>query len=306
MNGHPIDKIELLVLCGTWSSYPVYYQKIFCRDLYYAANTYWDNKKRGRLSLMEEQILNENAQVKIIGLTLETRPDCITTNEIIRFRQYGCTRVQLGVQHTDNTILKHINRGHGSRESVDAIRILLNNGFKVDIHLMPDLPGTTLDKDKKMFSTILDTSDYRADQIKIYPHSVVPWTITKKWLDNGTFIPVKHKDLVELIINFKTRVHPWIRLNRIIRDIPNQYISGGNHITNLRQVIKNIMDKRNIYCHCIRCREIGTESYTKYEQNIKRYRASGGNEYFISYEKTSPKTDNMPHKLIGFHFQIKT
>jgi len=283
-NGHPVDKIELLVLGGTWSSYPYFYQYNFCRDLFYAANIYWDKNKREPYSLQEEQKINESAKTKIIGLTLETRPDCINTQELKRFRMFGCTRVQIGVQHTDDSILKHINRGHGIKESIDAIRILQNNCFKVDIHLMPDLPGTTYDKDKKMFDLVLNSNELRADQIKIYPHSVVPWTVTKKWLENGKFTPLKQDQLIELIINFKSKIQPWIRLNRIIRDIPNQYISGGNEITNLRQVIHTIMKKRGLKCSCIRCREIGLNKHNKPTLVHRIYKSGGGEEHFLSYE----------------------
>jgi len=112
MNGHPVDKIELLVLGGTWASYPHAYQEEFCRDLFYAANTFWERTKRPRRTLEEEQAENEVARCKIIGLTLETRPDTIDAAELRRLRRYGCTRVQLGIQHTDDKVLKKINRGH--------------------------------------------------------------------------------------------------------------------------------------------------------------------------------------------------
>ena len=116
-NGHPVDKVELLVLGGTWASYPLDYREAFCRDLYYAANTFWDRVKRPRKSLLAEQTENETAKSKIIGLTLETRPDTITIDEVRRLRSYGCTRVQLGVQHVDDAILKKVNRGHGRKPS---------------------------------------------------------------------------------------------------------------------------------------------------------------------------------------------
>jgi len=293
-NGHPIDKIELLILGGTWSSYPYSYQVDFCRDLYYSANTYWDKgTRRDAYSLQREQKINETARVKIIGLTLETRPDCIHREELRRFRMFGCTRVQLGVQHTDNTILEKINRGHTVKASIDAIRMLLNNGFKVDIHLMPDLPGSSFQKDRDMFERVLFSSDLCADQLKIYPHSVVPWTRTKKWFDDGSFVPMSQQELTNNIIWFKTNAHPWIRLNRIIRDIPNQYISGGNEITNLREVVLKILKKRGLECQCIRCREIKTHMIRTASKIVRQYRASGGEEYFISYETCR-------NKIIGF------
>jgi ELP3 family radical SAM enzyme/protein acetyltransferase len=293
-NGHPVDKIELLVLGGTWASYPKSYQLHFCRDLYYSANTFWDSEKREPYTIEEEQRINESARTKIIGLTLETRPDCINPTELRLFRKYGCTRVQLGVQHTSNDILQRINRGHDVNASIQGIEMLLNNCFKVDIHLMPDLPGSSFEKDREMFSTILYSSKFRADQLKIYPHSVVPWTVTKKWFEDGTFVPMSASDLMENILWFKTRVHPWIRLNRIIRDIPTQYISGGNMIPNLRQDMHKEMKRRGVSCDCIRCREIGDAVAECCERVVRSYRASHGTEYFISYE------DTKNNKIIGF------
>ena len=157
MNGHPVDKIEILVLGGTWSSYPKSYQESFVRDLFYAANTFWDrdNPSREPKSLAEEQLENETARSKIIGLTLETRPDCIDADELRRFRRYGCTRVQLGVQHTDDAILKLVNRGHGLQATIDGMRRLMDCGYKVDAHLMPDLPGSTVQKDRDMLKYVL-------------------------------------------------------------------------------------------------------------------------------------------------------
>ena len=299
-NGHPIDKIELIVLGGTWSSYPVAYQRRFCRDLFYAANTYAEQCEnttnvRSPFHIQKEQQINERASVKIIGLTLETRPDCITEDELRRFRSYGCTRVQIGVQHTDDSVLEKINRGHNVEASVRAIRMLLNHCFKVDIHLMPDLPGSSFRKDRDMFRQILFSKRFGADQIKIYPHSVVPWTRTKLWLDEGVFIPMSSEKLIENIMWFKSKVHPWIRLNRVIRDIPRQYISGGNSVGNLREIILRRMRNAGLRCQCIRCREIRSVSFSETQLLIRTFKANGGKEYFISYE-----TKTLPQKLIGF------
>ena len=185
--GHPVDKIELLVLGGTWSEYPVQYQEEFIRDLFYAANTFYDTTKRGRLSLTEEQVINENAKCRIIGLTLETRPDSITPEEIKRFRYYGCTRVQIGVQHTDDNILRIINRGCYLEDTIRAIKLLKDSCYKIDIHLMPDLPFSTPQIDNEMFDMVLESPDLQVDQWKIYPCEVVPWTVIKKWHDEGLY-----------------------------------------------------------------------------------------------------------------------
>eukprot|EP00501_MAST-03F_sp_TOSAG23-6_P001849 GSMAST32.ASY1.ANO1.1927.1 assembled CDS len=202
LNGHPIDKIELLVLGGTWSEYPHEYQEEFLRDIFWSANTFFDSfPKRNRCSLYDEQKINETARVKIIGVTLETRPDSVDVDEVSRFRRYGCTR-----------------------DAIRAVRLLKEAGLKVDFHLMPDLPGSTPDKDLAMFDRILNQPDLQADQWKIYPCQTVPWTIIEKWYKDGSYVPYSDETLLELIMQVKTKVHPWIRLNRVIRDIPNVYV----------------------------------------------------------------------------------
>ena len=185
INGHPIDKIELIIKGGTFSCYPREYQKEFMRDLYYAANTTFDDMpKRDRLSLAEEITLNESSLVGIIGMTIETRPDFITRQEMERLRSYGVTRVEMGVQHTDNKILELINRDHTIEDTKRAIKMLKDNCFKVDIHLMPDLPGSSYEQDVAMFDEVLNSDDLHADQWKIYPTEVTEYTKIKEWYDN--------------------------------------------------------------------------------------------------------------------------
>ena len=218
-----VAKVELLVLGGTWSEYPPEYQEEFLRDIFWSANTFFDARpKRARLSLEEEQVFNETARVRLIGLTLETRPDSITREEIRRLRQFGCTRVQLGIQHTNDAILKKINRGCTTADACRAVRLLKDACFKIDFHLMPDLPGaflrlaffcraypktaallvgrlsfkllfihcvhlnvlvgaagSTPELDMQMFNEVLFSEDLQADQWKIYPCEVVPWTVSK-------------------------------------------------------------------------------------------------------------------------------
>ena len=184
INGHPLDKVEVIIKGGTFSCYPNSYKVEFMRDLYYAANTTFDDMpKRERGSLAEEIKLNEDALVGIIGMTIETRPDYITKQEMQRLRSYGVTRVEMGVQHTDDKILKLVNRGHGIIDSKRAIKALKDNCFKVDIHLMPDLPGSSLEQDKEMFDIVLGNPDLQADQWKIYPTETTEYTKIKEWYD---------------------------------------------------------------------------------------------------------------------------
>ena len=143
IQGHPLDKIELLVLGGTWSEYPLSYQRQFVTELFYAANTFYDPIPRRKIkTLSEEQRINETTRVRIIGLTLETRPDAVNMNELARMREYGCTRVQIGVQHTNDDILKRVNRGCYLEDTVRAMKMVKDCGFKLDAHWMTQLPGT--------------------------------------------------------------------------------------------------------------------------------------------------------------------
>src|SRR5581483_10119464 len=178
-NGLPFDKIELIVIGGTWHSYDLEYRNEFIRDTYYAANTFYDKdyltNPRERLSLEEEIKINETSLCRIIGLTIETRPDQITPQALVDLRKQGVTRLQLGVQHTDDEILKYVNRKCTTEDAIRAIKLLKDNCFKVDIHLMPDLPNSTPEKDALMFDYILNSEDIQADQMKIYMTAVLPW-----------------------------------------------------------------------------------------------------------------------------------
>jgi ELP3 family radical SAM enzyme/protein acetyltransferase len=298
--GHIPDKLEIIVLGGTWSEYPRDYQDRFITELYYSANIYFDSEpKRPKKSLEEEIEFNETAKIHIIGLTLETRPDTITIDEIANFRRYNCTRIQLGVQHTHNTVLKKINRGHTIECAYDAIKLLKNNCYKVDIHIMPNLPGASYEIDKVMLDEVLYDERIQVDQYKIYPTAIVPFTKIKKWFDEGTYIPYDDLLLYELIKGFKKKVQKYKRLNRIIRDIPGHYIEGGysTKFVNMRQLLQDDMRLNNWGCKCIRCREIkgNSASLDNIKLNIEKYRASGGDEYHISFD-----TDCDKNYLVGF------
>ena len=284
-NGHKVDKIELLILGGTWSFYEKDYQKEFIRNLFYAVNTY-GKEKRIKLSLKEEQKINETTRYKVIGLTLETRPDYINKKELINFRELGCTRVQLGVQHTDNKILKLIKRGHTIEDSIKATKLLKETGFKVDHHYMPDLPFSTPRKDLKMFKYAFNKPHLQPDQIKIYPCIVNEYSELNKWYKDNKYKPYSEDKLIKLLLKVKLITPPYIRINRLIRDIPKESITAGNKITNLRQYLQKKLKDKNKFCNCLRCREIkgNTEDINKTELKIIKYKASKGIEYFLSYE----------------------
>ena len=290
-NGHLVDKLEVLVLGGTWSVYPSKYQDDFIRDLFFAANTYGEDKKRDPLTLEEEQAINETTKYKIIGLTLETRPDYINETEIKKLRRLGTTRVQIGVQHTDNKILDLIVRGHSIEESIRATKMLKEAGFKVDHHYMPDLPGSTPKKDLEMFEYVYSSQDLQPDQVKIYPCVVNEYAELYDWYKKGKYKPYSESELLELLLKIKIITPPYVRINRLIRDIPEESIIAGNKITNLRQYLQNELQKRNQSCQCLRCREVRGDSQDADKAILvkREYKASDGQEIFLSYESPDNK-----------------
>lgn len=324
--GHPVDKIELLILGGTWHSYPSDYRQNFIRDIFYAANTYYEylskNKNNIRTSktLEEEQLINQNSKCRIIGITIETRPDMISGNIIKELRRLGVTRVQLGVQSLDDRVLYRINRRCYNKDTIKAIRLLKDNCFKIDIHIMPDLPqplkeGVSNTKevftiedidtsvsmyevDRKMLETICYNPDYQIDQIKLYPCETLPWTRLEQDFKTGAYVPYGHQKerteitpLHENLLYFLKNVPEWVRINRIIRDIPDFYILGGNLDVNMRNVLDTMCKERNIYSRDIRNREVKKRNIdpTTAILKVRKYIGSEGEEYFISFETPDEK-----------------
>ena len=307
-NGHVVDKLEIIVEGGTFTEYPVEYLERYHRDLFYAANIYfelrqlypgYDNLKenldisrleklREPLSIEEEIRINKTAKVHIIGICIETRPDALDNEWMWRFRKWGVTRVQLGMQHVDNKILKKVNRGHTVEQAISAIQYLKDNCFKLDIHIMPDLPGSTPEIDKAMFDYVY--SVVCPDQMKVYPHQIVPWTITKKWYDEGKYVPYNETKPDELrnVVRYSMEKCPnYVRLPRVMRDIPVTYIKCGDTEPNLREIIDKQLDSEGVVSNDIRSREIGRHSsyYNKpAAYNVYYNRANNGDDYFIAYE----------------------
>lgn len=285
-NGHIIDKIELLVLGGTLESYPQDYLEDFFRNIYYAANTYKSNHGRPKKTLLKEQTENINTVCRIIGLTIETRPDQINKDSLIKYRKWGVTRVQLGIQTIYDKILKKINRGCMHKHAIKAAQLLKDSCFKYDAHFMPNLPDTTPEMDVDMFKYIFNSQDLQPDQAKIYPTAVTPYTQIEKWHSEGKYKPYSENKLLDVLLYVKEIIPPYVRINRLPRDIPTEYIIDGYKHTNLRQILLDRMEKDGKYCKCIRCREISINRrpLDDIKLTIRKYRASNGDEYFISYE----------------------
>jgi elongator complex protein 3 len=315
-NGHKPTKIELIVIGGTWSALTNKYKYWYILQCFKAANEYGDkisnfefrisnkikNSKFNQNSklkiqnlaskLVREQRINEKIKYRIIGITVETRPDYINENELLEMRELGVTRVELGVQAVDDKILKLNRRGHGVREITAATKLLKDFGFKVTYHIMPGLPGATPAKDAAMFKRLFTDERFQPDQIKFYPTVVTKGSLLYKWWKSGKYLPYTAKQLEKLIIACKKIVPPYVRIIRLIRDIPEESIVAGNKITNLRQILQN----RGVVCRCIRCREAGVKKLEVRSKKLEmiKYAASGGDEYFLQY------TDRPGKILYGF------
>jgi len=311
--GHDISKVELMVLGGTWSNYPEEYKQTFIRDTFYAVNCFIDGKyqERERLSLKDEQKINETSALRIVGLTIETRPDWIKKSEIISLRNLGVTRVQIGIQHTNNQILKKVNRGHTIEDSMDAIKLLKYNGFKIVAHFMPDLFGSTPEWDIEMFRDLLNNPMIKPDEIKIYPCMVVPYSVLHKKYLNGQYKPYFEeeggsKKLMDVILYFLERCPEYMRIDRVIRDIPMTQTAGGVNRPNMRQDLDKDMAERGTVCNDIRMREV-KDTNTNLDDlrlDVQQYDSSEGTEYYIQW--ISGKNTLHGHIRLRFNYYSDT
>jgi ELP3 family radical SAM enzyme/protein acetyltransferase len=294
-------KMEIILSGGTWESYPLEYREQVIREVYWAANTL--SQDRPSKSLEEEQTENETAKFRVIGLTLETRPDNITPETICQYVRWGATRIQIGVQHFDDSVLKGVNRKCYTRDTIRAIWLLKQSGFKVVVHLMPDLPGSSVELDKWMFDQALTNPDLQFDDVKIYPTAICKSSDEDRlvkskiadWYAAGKYMPYAEKNiehLYEVLRHYKRQVQPWVRIQRLVRDIPSKSIeSGYNKISNLRQILKDKMKAVDEVCRCTFCMEIGDNQFDEGLERrlaVRRYTASGGDEYYFSMEAHRP------------------
>lgn len=277
-NNHPTDKIELIILGGTWSYYPKRYQSWFIKNCYDTLN----NKKSK--SLKEAQKLNENSKRRMIGLTIETRPDYINEKEIYRLRKMGVTRIELGAQTVFNDVLKKNLRDHNVDQTISATKLLKEAGFKINYHIMPNLPFSDKKKDLEVFRILFSNSQFQPDMLKIYPCVLLENTVAYKWYQQGKYFPYKTNELIDLAVKFKKYIPPYVRIMRLFRDIPKDYVLAGSTTSNLRQLIHQEMKQKGMSCQCIRCREIRNLPQQK-ELILNRinYNASDGQEIFLQF-----------------------
>ena len=294
--GHSIEKAELIILGGTFLNYPRHYQEEFVKGCYDGLNGFESP------SLEQAKSYNVNASVRSVGLTIETRPDFCKDEHVDQMLNYGATRVEIGVQALDERIYLRVNRGHTMKDVTEAFQISRDAGFKIAAHMMPGLPGSSPSKDLEDFRRLFGDEQFKPDMLKIYPTLVVPGTALERLYKLGKYSPYSLEDTVNLLVEVKRLVPPWVRIMRIQREISAEEITSGVKAGNLRELVLKAMSQRGYSCNCMRCKEIGLRSNTTntglIKSNLKlsrtSYPASNGTEYFLSFEE--PKNS----ALVGF------
>lgn len=314
-----ISKCEVIVMGGTFTAFAKSYQEEFVKYIFKAMNDFSDLffrnnefdyekfskffelekefkdaerakiiidktlKIKGKCELKKEQLRNEKSNCRIIGLTLETRPDCVNLDIGNFMLELGATRIELGIQSTNDKVLDFVKRGHGTKESKGAIKLLRDLGFKLNLHYMIFFNNKNEIEDmKKLFSD----KDYRPDMLKIYPCMIFPGTELYSLFKEGKYKEVTTKEAAEIISEFKRNVERYCRIMRVQRDIPPKFSSGGVDKSNLRQYVDELCRKKGIECKCIRCREIGrSKKIIDNNVYVEKYNANEGKEFFISIGK---------------------
>src|SRR5687767_5998305 len=288
--GHPTDKIELLILGGTWSSYRRDYQEWFVKrcfdamnDLSSATPVGGSSEKAGEGELEKAHALNELTHHRNVGLVIETRPDEINAEELRWLRQLGVTKVQMGAQSLDDHILEINKRGHDVECTRRATALLRAAGFKIVLHWMPNLLGATPESDREDFARLWN--DFCPDEIKIYPNQLLANAELYEYWQRGEFKPYTTQELIDLIADIKPTIPRYCRVNRVIRDIPSTNVVEGNRRTSLRQDVHDEMKRRGTRCECVRCREVRGKSVSADSLKLDDlvYQAGAAQEHFISY-----------------------
>jgi len=328
VSGHVPEKIEVIIMGGTFPSYERKYQEEFVTMLFMAMNEFSemffrpdldlmkfkeffllpgeleDNKREKELhrkitllkrksTLEKEQKRNESSRARCVGLTIETRPDYANLPHANEMLKLGCTRVELGVQAVDDELLQRVDRGHGVKEIAEATKTLKELGFKINYHVMLGLPGSNLVRDLLNFEKLFSDARFRPDMLKIYPCMVMRGTKLEKLWKNGKYFPITTEEAASCIVKVKQMVPPYVRIMRVQRDIPTNMTLAGVDRTNLRQYVSALLKEKGLECRCIRCREIKKDvSREKILEKTITYTASGGTEYFISLEQED--------RIIGF------
>ncbi len=279
-----MDKVELIVMGGTMTARTPEYQEQFVSRCIEAMNTYpggTASAEPSDITVVQER--NETSAIRCVAITFETRPDWCRKEHVERMLHLGVTKVELGVQHVDDTILALNRRGCTVADTVVANTLLRDAGMKVGFHMMPNLPGSTIDLDKKMFETLFSDPRFMPDFLKIYPTLVTPGSEIEELWKQGDYLPYCEEDMIDLVAYGKSLIPEYTRLQRIQRDIPAKLIVAGSRHSNFRELAQNRLKATGRRCRCIRCREIGRlPSVAESEIRVLRYACCGGQEHFIS------------------------
>jgi len=300
--GHPVEKAELILMGGTYTARTVCYQEWFVKRAIEAMNDFYGEKwrpEKNYVTLVDVQSANERARIRNVGITVETRPDWLENESIDKILEIGATKVEIGVQSTYDFILAGIRRGHTVAESAAANMRLRDSGLKVGFHMMPGLPGSSVESDMRMFKRIFEDERFMPDYLKIYPTLVTEGTQLHGMWELGNYAPLEVQEAIDLLADIKAILPKWVRLQRIQRDIPAYQVLAGIRKSNIRQLAKERLLERGGKCRCIRCREVGHTGLSgvvpeNIQLNIEEYNACGSQESFISFE------DSEKDVLIGF------
>ena len=286
--GHPTSKVEVIVMGGTFPSRPRPYQEEVLRGVYDGLNGSVSS------SLAAAQAENERSEHRVVGLTVETRPDWCDDRVLPYLLDAGVTRVEIGVECLRDDVLAAVGRAHGVDEVVAATRAARERGLKVGYHLMLGLPGTDPASDLADFRRLWAEPKFRPDFLKIYPTLVLPDTPLFDDWKAGRYLPYDAEQAAELLASMKAELPPWVRIHRIQRDIPARLIAAGVRSSNLRQLALERLARRGQRCRCLRCREVGrgpTPPADSFDLVRRSYEAAGGTEEFLSFEE--PETDRV-------------
>ena len=279
--GHHVDKVELIVMGGTMTARPESYQEWFVASAVRAMNQYRGGHGGSTTAGIFRQ--NEYSPVRCIGITFETRPDWCREEHVRLMLSLGVTKVELGVQQLDDDLLAFNRRGCTTKDTIEANRICRDAGLKVGFHVMPNLPGATIEQDRRMFEELFSDPSFRPDFLKIYPTLVTPGSAIERLWQEGSYSPYDEDDLIDIVAYGKSLLPEYVRLQRIQRDIPAKLIVAGSRHSNFRQLCQNRLISQGKRCRCIRCREAGRlAGEGPRELRVLRYDAVGGREHFIS------------------------
>lgn len=290
--GHSTDKIEIIISGGTWHDYPFDYQLWFVCNVFAALNLVKPIKVTANVmqllcTLTNLQSTNSDSKHRCVGLTVETRPEKITPETLAWLRKFGATKVQIGIQSLNPDILQANARGHSVEETYRAINLLRKNGFKIHVHWMCNLFKATPESDYEDFIKLFSDDRVRPDELKIYPCSLIDGTPLYTLYKRHLYEPYSLETLVELLIKCKLKVPEYTRITRLFRDIPAGNIVSGNKKSNLREIIKQEMDQKNLHCNCIRCNEIRNSEFRLEKLKLKttKFTTSTGTDYFLHFRE---------------------